>query len=123
MPERSPQRRPGPPSATQTDQGSGSTSVNGSRSLVKLTVHELPLTSLAKSLGGEVHRTVIDKTGLTARFDLKLQWSKDESPNSGEDVLPSVFTALQEQLGLKLEPGKGPVETLVVDRAEMPSEN
>jgi bla regulator protein blaR1 len=59
-------------------------------------------------------RVVVDKTGLNGAFDCKLSWA-------GEG--PSFLTALQEQLGLKLEPAKGPVETLVVEQVELPSEN
>jgi len=77
--------------------------------------------SLAKSLAGQAHRTIIDKTGLTGHFDLTLQWSSDDNPDPGTDSAPGIFTAVQEQLGLKLEPAKGPVETLVVDHAEMPT--
>lgn len=111
------------PSVTQTDRGGGSTSINGGRTSVKLTAHDLPMGTLAKKLSGEVRRTVIDKTGLAGNFDLKMQWSTDNNPDSGAEVLPDIFTAIQEQLGLKLKPAKGPVETLVVDQVEMPSEN
>jgi uncharacterized protein (TIGR03435 family) len=111
------------PSATQTDHGGGSTSINGSRTSTKLTAHDLPMTSLAKRLAGAVHRTVIDKTGLSGNFDLAMEWSNEDNPDSGAESFPDVFTAVQEQLGLKLQPSKGPVETLVVDHAEMPSEN
>ncbi len=111
------------PSADQTKTGNGSTSIHGSRINGKLTAHDIPMKSLAKSLAGQVHRTVIDKTGLTGNFDLALQWSNDESTEAGGESDPTFFTALQEQLGLKLQPAKGPVETLVVDQASMPSEN
>lgn len=70
-----------------------------------------------------VERTVIDKTGLTGAYDLHLQWAPDltGAPDSG--TFPSIFTALQEQLGLTLQPNKGPVKTLLVDHLERPSEN
>jgi uncharacterized protein (TIGR03435 family) len=111
------------PSADQTKTGGGSTSIQGSRVHGKLTAHDIPMSSLAKSLAGQVHRTVIDKTGLAGNFDLALQWSTDEATDAGADADPTIFTAVQEQLGLKLQPAKGPVETLVVDQAAMPSEN
>jgi uncharacterized protein (TIGR03435 family) len=88
-----------------------------------LTARDIPMRSLASSLAGQVHRTVIDKTGLQGNYDLALKWSDDDAPDAQTDAAPSIFTALQEQLGLKLLPAKGPVETLVVDHAEMPSEN
>jgi uncharacterized protein (TIGR03435 family) len=74
-------------------------------------------------------RLVIDKTGLTAGFDLHLKWNADAPegvPGPGAAVDPagaSIFTALKEQLGLKLESAKEPVEILVIDHVEQPSEN
>ena len=68
-------------------------------------------------------RNVIDKTGLAGNYDLTLQWSREDSSTPDTDSAPSIFTALPEQLGLKLQPAKGPVETLVVDHVEMPSDN
>jgi uncharacterized protein (TIGR03435 family) len=70
-----------------------------------------------------VERTVIDKTGLTGAYDLHLQWAPDLTGAPDSETFPSIFTALQEQLGLKLQPNKGPVKTLFVDHLERPSEN
>ena len=67
----------------------------------------------------ELRRTVIDKTGLAGRFDISMAWAID---GPSQD-LATIFTAVQEQLGLKLEPTKGPVDVLVIDRAEKPSAN
>ena len=89
----------------------------------KFNAHDLSMTDMASELTDLVHRTVIDKTGLTGNYDLTLKWSEDVGSNSTTDTGPSIFTALQEQLGLKLKPAKGPVETLVVDHVAMPSEN
>ena len=89
----------------------------------ELTAHDIPMASLASTLEGQVHRTVIDKTGLTGSYDFTLKWSPDDGSTAQTDAAPYIFTALQEQLGLKLQPAKGPVETLIVDHAEMPSEN
>ncbi len=69
---------------------------------------------LAKTLG----RSVIDKTGLTSTFDVTLRWTPDELLPTGD-----IFTALQEQLGLRLESQKGPVSVLVIDSAERPTPN
>jgi uncharacterized protein (TIGR03435 family) len=72
---------------------------------------------------------VIDKTGLMGKYDLHLRWLPDNAPPPmmngapDPDPPPPLFTALQEQLGLKLVSAKGPVETLVVDRVEVPTEN
>ena len=84
---------------------------------------------LAEELSKVAGRDVVDKTGVTGRYHLKLQWTPDDAaaPSSGNgaasDSGPSLFTAIEEQLGLKLESAKGPVEVLVVDHIEMPSEN
>jgi uncharacterized protein (TIGR03435 family) len=82
-------------------------------------------------------RTIFDKTGLTGKYDFELKWAPDEAPppitggtqgglpmnDAATDPGPSLFTALQEQLGLKLEPQKGPVDVIVIDHIERPSEN
>jgi uncharacterized protein (TIGR03435 family) len=74
------------------------------------------------SIQPEISRRIVDKTGLTGKYDFTLHWtsaSSDQENAAG----PSIFTALQEQLGLKLESTKGPVEVLVIDHIERPSEN
>ena len=79
-------------------------------------------------------RPVIDRSGLQGRWDFTLRWTPDETqfqgmgvrvppPSNDPDAPPVLFTAFQEQLGLKLESTRGPVEVLVVDRIEKPSEN
>ena len=69
----------------------------------------------------QVDRPVLNATGLKGLFDLALDYATDDT--STDSAGPSIFTALQEQLGLKLEPARGPVEILVVDHAERPSQN
>jgi uncharacterized protein (TIGR03435 family) len=76
---------------------------------------------------------VLDRTGLTDRYDFSLRWRANVppagalppgvTPPASDPNLPDLFTALQEQLGLKLEPQRAPIEVLVVDAAEMPTEN
>ncbi|MGD0444647.1 MAG: TIGR03435 family protein [Edaphobacter sp.] len=94
-----------------------------------LTAQAIPISNLANNLSLRLHRQVVDNTGLTGKYDMTLKWAPDENrgeagaDGSAADSGPSIFTALQEQLGLKLEPTKGPVETIVVDHVEMPSEN
>ena len=90
---------------------------------------------LADSLSVQLGRTVLDKTGLTSRYDFTLKWTADDAqlplpsgsappPSLTTDPSgPTLFTAVQEQLGLKLEPGKGPVEVVVIDHVERPSGN
>jgi len=88
-------------------------------------------------LGTLIGRDVIDKTGFTRKFDLRLDFALDDAiaglpfpPRGAESGQPpdaagrpTIFTALQEQVGLKLESTKGPVEVLVIDRVERPSGN
>jgi uncharacterized protein (TIGR03435 family) len=88
----------------------------------KISGHAMPISILADHLQAWVHSGIVDKTGLTGRYDVMLTWDpKDEpGPNSTE---PPLFTALEEQLGLRLKPTKTVVETIVIDHLEMPSEN
>ena len=72
-----------------------------------------------------VGRKVIDRTGLDGAFEVNVQWTPDSqtaTPTAGGE-LPTIFTALQEQLGLKLEPTIGPVDVVVIVRAEKPTAN
>jgi uncharacterized protein (TIGR03435 family) len=78
---------------------------------------------LVQSLSSVVGRPVADETGLKQYYDFRLEWTPDEPTGALGDGRPSIFTALQEQLGLKLEARKGPVEVLVIDHVESPSEN
>jgi uncharacterized protein (TIGR03435 family) len=89
-----------------------------------------PVSQLAASLSQELQRMVVDHTGLMGNFDLTLTWTPDQMPQGpagGPDRPPidpngpSLFTALQEQLGLKLESTKGPVDVLVIDHVEQPT--
>jgi uncharacterized protein (TIGR03435 family) len=81
------------------------------------------MADLADTLTDQVHRKVIDKTGLTGSADIALKWTDDVAAEAGGPNVISIFTAVEEQLGLKLQPSKGPVDTLVIDHAEMPSQN
>lgn len=85
--------------------------------LTGMSATNMSLHDFAETLSGYARHNVIDKTGLRGDFDFKFDWSPQD-PES-----PSIFTALQEQLGLRLESEKGPVEFLVIDHAEKPSEN
>jgi uncharacterized protein (TIGR03435 family) len=84
--------------------------------------------TLAVNLSVFVDRTVVDQTGLTQTFDYDLEWNPDAialggapaATNTSSDR-PSLFTALQEQLGLKLESTRGPVDVLVIDHIEQPT--
>lgn len=94
------------------------------------------ISQLIRPLSQQLGRNIIDKTGLDGRYDFTLQWTLEPGQLSGpgdpppppvqppaDPDGPNIFTALQEQLGLKLEAAKGTVNFLVIDRAERPSEN
>jgi uncharacterized protein (TIGR03435 family) len=79
---------------------------------------------LANRLGRvpDLGRPVVNRTGLNGKFDYEIQFTPDQAGLAAPDAI-SIFTALQEQLGLKLQPQRGPVEIFVIDHVEMPSEN
>ena len=101
---------------TTIDSGHGRIDVRGGANSVAL---------LAEELARQLDRVVVDQTGIQGRYNLSLQWTPDDQAGSSStaDAGPSIFTALQEQLGLKLESQKGPVKVLVIDHIEMPSQN
>jgi len=74
---------------------------------------------LSTMLSSATERVVVDRTGLDGRFDVELEWSPDQAATDK----PSIFAAVQEQLGLKLEPDRGPVEVVVIDHVERPTED
>jgi uncharacterized protein (TIGR03435 family) len=93
-----------------------------------------PLSQFAQYLSGSLQRVVVDQTGLTGNYDLNLTWTPDSigpPPDAPPDLAkiiaaidpngPSLFTAIQEQLGLKLEATKAPVDVLVIDRVGKPT--
>ena len=92
------------------------------------------MSQLAATLSIWVNRTVVDRTGLTGSFDLELSWTPEQLPGGRGDPPPgapplppidpngpSLTTALQEQLGLKLDAGRGPVTVFVVDKVSQPT--
>ena len=98
----------------------------------QFTGQAISIAALVDQLARRTHRTVVDKTALAGLYDVALKWTPDDGPGgmskaaddgSSGDAPPDLFTALQEQLGLKLQPAKGPVDTLVIDLVEKPSEN
>jgi bla regulator protein BlaR1 len=101
----------------------------------QLSGQEMRMDMLVNQLSQILRRNVVDKTGLTGKYDIKLNWTPDPgeggmmpgpsdgAPPPSADSGPSIFTAIQEQLGLKLDSQRGPVELVVVDKIERPSEN
>jgi bla regulator protein BlaR1 len=102
---------------------------------VLLSDRDTTVTATAVSLDQFIHsplwrpvtnRILVDRTGLTGRYDFTFKWSSESSPSALDTATsnaPSLFTALQEQLGLKLVPTTAPIEVLVIDHIEKPSEN
>jgi uncharacterized protein (TIGR03435 family) len=108
-----------------------------------LEANGIEFSNFVQMLSSQLGRTVIDKTGIKGRVDVKLQWAPEMSqptaasrfvppeampagavpPAASDPSGPSIFTAVQEQLGLKLESTKGPVEVFIIDSVEKPSEN
>jgi uncharacterized protein (TIGR03435 family) len=83
------------------------------------------IADIARNLSGATGRIIVDKTGLTGRYDMELKWTPDPTQGSPSTTFDggSLFTAVQEQLGLKLEAQRAPVEVLVVYSAERPVED
>jgi len=95
-----------------------------------LTLVSGPIASLTPRLSRLLRRMVIDKTRLTRNFDIHIEWSPDETlatqpANQGrvDNISPSMFTVFRQDLGLDFKAEKGPVDNLVIQRAEMPSGN
>lgn len=90
----------------------------------------MPIGRVARTLGTELYREVNDETALSGNYDVTLEFRPDNfsgksapAPGAAESTAPSIFAAVQQQLGLKLVSMKGPVDVLVIDHVEMPSAN
>jgi uncharacterized protein (TIGR03435 family) len=120
---------------TPAQSGPNGLPANFFRGLGNLVNVNSSIADLARVLQAVVlDRPVVDQTGITGRFDFNLNWTPDESqfaglgiklppPSEKADAPPNLFTAIQEQLGLKLDPTKAPVDVLVIDHVEKPSDN
>jgi uncharacterized protein (TIGR03435 family) len=85
-------------------------------------IREMTLPRFAQRLAGQLQRPVVDRTGLSGPHDVDLTFALDAAVLAGTDA-PPLMTALREQLGLRLESARAPVEVLVIERIEPPSEN
>jgi uncharacterized protein (TIGR03435 family) len=83
--------------------------------------HGAKMDNLANQLIGATNRLVLDRTNLTGAYDFTLDWTREDQPDAGEK--PTIFTAVQEQLGLKLESVKAPVAVMVINHVERPAAN
>jgi uncharacterized protein (TIGR03435 family) len=117
---------------TTLPEGAASTSSGDDRLTAKGVTMEEFCKVLTADASRDIGRVVIDKSGIAGRYDFSLKWTPQidtGGANTGADGAatadsgPSIFTAVQEQLGLKLESAKGPVQVLVIDHVEMPQEN
>jgi uncharacterized protein (TIGR03435 family) len=108
------------PKMTTAKPGQDGSSTSSDGRYLKAT--NLTMEGLARRLSRnqDIGKVVVDKTGLTGKFDFELEWAPAQAES---DDHPGIFTAIQEQLGLKLESAKVPVDAVIIDRAEKPSEN
>lgn len=98
---------------------------------ISLPAHNATMAQFASMLQRAVlNRPVVDQTGLTGKYDFTLDWTSDETQFGGQgptpnpdSTRPDLFAAMRQQLGMKLEATKGRIETLLINRAEHPSEN
>ena len=111
----------------------GTVMMGSSNGQMQMTGGGMTMAQLAQTLSTTLGRTVVDQTGLTGQYDVKLSWTPDPGTGgplggglppggaAGSPDAASLFTAVQEQLGLKIDSTKGPVEVLVIDKVEKPS--
>lgn len=99
----------------------GSPSISGSSGGGKASIvgKNVTIDRLAEYLSTRAGHPVLNNTGLSGKYDFSIEWAMDETADSG----PSIFTAIEDQLGLKLNPTKGPVEVIAIDNVEHPTEN
>jgi len=89
----------------------------------KMVGRKMEMRDLAFLLVMTTHRPVLDRTGLTGQFSFDLDFAPFDTDTAADSSAPSLFTAIQEQLGLRLDTTKAPLDSLVIERAERPSEN
>ena len=96
----------------------------GDRTSRTLQMENVSMANLAGELQGVLDRPVVDETGLKGKYDLTLHWIRaDAAPEDADSSAPGIFTALQEQAGLKVEPSKGEVDVLVIEQVNRPEAN
>jgi bla regulator protein blaR1 len=128
----------GGPKMTQSTSAPGEPSGLGFRGVGDLAARNMSMAGFARGLQSAVmDEPVVDETGLTGRYDFSLRWTSDSSPfaqaggvgagpppaGDNPNAPPNLYTAIQEQLGLKLEPRKASVEVLVIEHVERPTAN
>lgn len=113
------------PKLDKTEPGEASTNTVGTNGAVSIDARYTSMDSFARVLARQLDLPVVNRTGLDGVFSIRLHWSSDTSKpgDGGATEAVSIFTAIQEQLGLRLRAQKAPVEMLVITHAEKPSEN
>jgi len=106
------------PKFEKTQAAEATTNTSSNKTGISIAARGADMDAFARILARNTDLPVVNQTGLEGIFNLNLQWTRD-SANAG----PSIFTALQEQLGLRLRSQKAPVEIIVIEHAEKPSEN
>jgi uncharacterized protein (TIGR03435 family) len=116
--------RNGPKLTPSAPNATGGSTVRGSDKGLQMVAKRGTMLSLANQLSVSSGRPVIDKTNLTETFEFTLEWfPANRTPPPDADVAPDLFNAIQNQLGLRLESTKGPIEVLVIDSVEKASAN
>jgi uncharacterized protein (TIGR03435 family) len=111
------------PKLEKAENGEASTNSSNSNGRASIEARASSMDRLARTLARSVDLPVVNRTGLDGNFNFKLQWTPQQSQPSNRPDDVSIFTAIQEQLGLRLRSEKVPVEVLVIDSAEKPSAN
>jgi uncharacterized protein (TIGR03435 family) len=112
------------PKMKRSEPGDSDTDMQGGRGSVTLDAKKTGMDALAQIIGRRMDRPVVNHTGLAGGYNFTLHWAPDNgrTPNDDADDM-SIFTAVSEQLGLRLHPARAPIEVLVIDHVERPSEN
>jgi uncharacterized protein (TIGR03435 family) len=111
------------PKLTPATETTGCYSVRGDDKGLRMEARCGTMDQVARQLAGTAGRFVVDKTGLTGRYAFTLVWWPANRIPPPDSDAPSMFKAVEEQLGLKLESGRGPIEMLLIDHVEKPTDN
>jgi uncharacterized protein (TIGR03435 family) len=114
---------PKPALARSTSAEGSGMDTSGRNAFMMIRAKGQSMMQLAERLGNQTDRLIVDRTGLTGNYDFELQFTRDDAVGRSDQPAgaTSLFTALREQLGLKLESARGPVEFLVIDKATRPT--
>ena len=116
---------PGGPHLTRAEAGEANSNTSSSNTSVTMEAQFATLDAVAIQLSRQLDLPVVNGTGLSGTYNVKLRWTPESARLTGEKMTDdvSVFTAVQEQLGLRLRATRAPIDVLVIDHVDMPSEN